>query len=133
MRLLLKEGAQVNAQGGRYGDALRAARARGHKAIVKLLLEKGALRSLLRYIPAKGLVAGLPLICIKGGAPGYKSTGRSRIYDSKTTINTIDLPSCLYAPPVNLDNLSNAAIHPTCYYNIFTLCISFSDVFSIFL
>jgi hypothetical protein len=49
------------------------------------------------------MVAGLPLPCIKGGALGYKSTGRSRIYDSKT-INTIDLPSCLYAPPVNLDS-----------------------------
>jgi len=31
--------------------------------------------------------------------------GRAHIYDSTiTTINTIDLPSCLYAPPVNLDN-----------------------------
>ena len=27
-------------------------------------------------------VAGLPLICIKGGAPGYKVMGRSRIHDS---------------------------------------------------
>jgi hypothetical protein len=58
-----------------------------------------------RYIPIEGLVAGLPLICIKGRTLGYKSTGRSRIYDSKSTINNNQLPSCLYAPPVNLDNL----------------------------
>ena len=51
------------------------------------------------------MIAGLPLTCIKGGAPGYKSTGRSRIYDSRTTINTINLPLCLYAPPVNLDRM----------------------------
>jgi len=58
---------------------------------------------LSRYIPVEGLVAGLPLICIKGRTLGYKSTGRSRIYDSKITINTINLPSCVYAPPINLD------------------------------
>ena len=51
------------------------------------------------------MVAGLPLPCIKAGALGYKSTGRSRIYESKTTINIINLPSCRYAPPVNLDRL----------------------------
>jgi NADPH:quinone reductase-like Zn-dependent oxidoreductase len=57
-----------------------------------------------QYNPLRGcIVAGLPLTCIKGGASGYKSTSRSRIYDSITKINTIDLPSCLYAPPVNLD------------------------------
>jgi hypothetical protein len=50
------------------------------------------------------LVAGLPLICIKGGALGYKATGRSRIHDRRRTINTINIPSCLYAPPENLDN-----------------------------
>jgi hypothetical protein len=55
-----------------------------------------------RYIPVEGLVAGLPLICIKGGALGYKATGRS-IHDSNITINTINLLSCIYAPPVNLD------------------------------
>ena len=54
----------------------------------------------------RGWVAGLSLTCIKGGALGYKSTGRSRIYESKITINTINLPLCLYAPPVNLDSRS---------------------------
>ncbi|KAH6666209.1 hypothetical protein B0J14DRAFT_199342 [Halenospora varia] len=42
LRLLLEEGANVNAQGGDYGNSLQAASARGHKAIVALLLEKGA-------------------------------------------------------------------------------------------
>jgi len=51
----------------------------------------------------RGWVAGLPLICIKYGAPGYKAVGKAHIYDSMTIINTINLPSCLYAPPVNLD------------------------------
>jgi hypothetical protein len=38
------------------------------------------------------LVAGLPLACIKGGALGYKSMGRSHLYDSRTIINTINYP-----------------------------------------
>jgi hypothetical protein len=38
----------------------------------------------------KGSVAGLPLICTEGGAPGYKSTGRSRIHDSIIIINSIN-------------------------------------------
>jgi len=57
-----------------------------------------------RYNPVKGLGSWLtPDLYRIGGALGYKSTGRSRIYDSKTAINTINLPLCLYAPPVNLD------------------------------
>ena len=39
---LLENGAEVNAQGGRYGNALQAASSEGHEAVVKLLLEKGA-------------------------------------------------------------------------------------------
>jgi hypothetical protein len=38
----------------------------------------------------KGSVAGLPLICTEGGAPGYKSTGRSRIQDRIIIINSIN-------------------------------------------
>jgi ankyrin repeat protein len=41
-RLLLDKGADVNAQGGHFGNALQAASARGHEAVVKLLLDKGA-------------------------------------------------------------------------------------------
>ncbi|KAL5378431.1 hypothetical protein DPSP01_009188 [Paraphaeosphaeria sporulosa] len=40
--LLIDNGAEVNAQGGRYGNALQAASFRGHEAFVKLLLDKGA-------------------------------------------------------------------------------------------
>jgi ankyrin repeat protein len=39
---LLEKGAEVNAQGGRYGNALQAASSRGHVEIVQRLLEKGA-------------------------------------------------------------------------------------------
>jgi ankyrin repeat protein len=40
-RQLVEKGADVNAQGGRYGSALQAASARGHDQVVQLLLEKG--------------------------------------------------------------------------------------------
>jgi hypothetical protein len=42
VRMLLEKGADVNAQGGHYGNALQAASARGHDQIVQRLLEKGA-------------------------------------------------------------------------------------------
>jgi hypothetical protein len=41
--LLVEKGANVNAQGGEYGNALVAASHRGHKVIMGLLLEKGAM------------------------------------------------------------------------------------------
>ncbi len=37
----LYEGADVNAQGGEYGNALQAASSRGHDQVVQILLEKG--------------------------------------------------------------------------------------------
>ena len=42
MRLLLDNGAEVNAECGLYGDALSAASGEGHKEIARLLLEHGA-------------------------------------------------------------------------------------------
>uniref|UniRef100_A0A093V869 Ankyrin repeat domain-containing protein 50 n=1 Tax=Talaromyces marneffei PM1 TaxID=1077442 RepID=A0A093V869_TALMA len=39
---LLEKGAEVNAQGGRYGNALQAASFEGHIEIVQILLERGA-------------------------------------------------------------------------------------------
>jgi ankyrin repeat protein len=42
VKVLLEKGAEVNAQGGEYGNALQAASFGGHEAIVKVLLEKGA-------------------------------------------------------------------------------------------
>jgi ankyrin repeat protein len=38
---LFKKGADVNAQGGEYGNALQVASANGHEQIVERLLEKG--------------------------------------------------------------------------------------------
>ncbi|KAF2647015.1 hypothetical protein K491DRAFT_615416, partial [Lophiostoma macrostomum CBS 122681] len=43
-KLLLDKGADVNAQGGLYGNALQAASIKGHEQVVKLLLDKGARR-----------------------------------------------------------------------------------------
>ena len=42
VEVLLELGATVNAQGGRYGNALQAASYRGHDKIVQMLLDKGA-------------------------------------------------------------------------------------------
>ncbi|KAL0937045.1 uncharacterized protein CTRU02_209261 [Colletotrichum truncatum] len=41
-RSLLEQAADVNVQGGTFGNALQAASARGHQEIIQLLLEKGA-------------------------------------------------------------------------------------------
>ena len=42
MKLLLENGAEANAEGGRYGNALQAALYMGNEATVKLLLANGA-------------------------------------------------------------------------------------------
>jgi ankyrin repeat protein len=42
VKMLLDKGADVNAQGGHYGNALQVASARGHKAVVKMLVSRGA-------------------------------------------------------------------------------------------
>jgi hypothetical protein len=42
VQYILSEGADVNAQGGYYGNALQAASLRGYKKIVELLLKEGA-------------------------------------------------------------------------------------------
>ncbi|KAK7178124.1 hypothetical protein PSPO01_15822, partial [Paraphaeosphaeria sporulosa] len=42
VKLLLDAGADVNAQGGEYGNALQAASDGGHEAVVKVLVDKGA-------------------------------------------------------------------------------------------
>jgi ankyrin repeat protein len=42
MEVLLDKGADVNAEGGKYGNALQAASHNGHKDIATLLLDKGA-------------------------------------------------------------------------------------------
>uniref|UniRef100_A0A0D2YEN7 NACHT domain-containing protein n=1 Tax=Fusarium oxysporum (strain Fo5176) TaxID=660025 RepID=A0A0D2YEN7_FUSOF len=41
-RNLIAEGAEINAQGGQYGNALQAASYEGHQEVVQLLLDKGA-------------------------------------------------------------------------------------------
>jgi hypothetical protein len=44
---LLEEGADVNAQSGRIGNALRVASSGGHKEIVEMLLEKFAASAMM--------------------------------------------------------------------------------------
>ncbi|KAL4911651.1 purine and uridine phosphorylase, partial [Aspergillus aurantiobrunneus] len=41
-KLLLEQGADINAQGGQYGNALQASASEGHEKIVQILLEQGA-------------------------------------------------------------------------------------------
>jgi ankyrin repeat protein len=40
--MLIDAGADVNAQGGSYGNALQAASGEGHKKVVKMLIDAGA-------------------------------------------------------------------------------------------
>ena len=42
VQMLLDKGANVNAQGGEYVNALQAASARGHDQVVQMLLDKEA-------------------------------------------------------------------------------------------
>jgi len=42
VEILMERGADVNAQGGRHGNALQAASHRGHGKVVELLMERGA-------------------------------------------------------------------------------------------
>ncbi len=42
VQMLLDKGADVNAQGGDFGDALQAASCEGHEKVVQMLLDKGA-------------------------------------------------------------------------------------------
>jgi Ankyrin repeats (many copies) len=44
VKLLVENGADINAQGGEYGSALQGASSGGHEAIVKLLVEMGVRR-----------------------------------------------------------------------------------------
>ena len=65
VKVLLDKGADVNAQGGKYGNALQAASSRGHEAVVKLLLDKGA------DVNAQGGYYGNALQAASSG--GYKT------------------------------------------------------------
>ncbi|KAF2652098.1 hypothetical protein K491DRAFT_695923, partial [Lophiostoma macrostomum CBS 122681] len=42
VKMLLDKGAEVNAQGGRYGNALQAALSIGNEQVVKMLRNAGA-------------------------------------------------------------------------------------------
>jgi ankyrin repeat protein len=42
VQILIDAGADVNAQGGEYGNALQAASAEGHDKVVQMLMNAGA-------------------------------------------------------------------------------------------
>jgi ankyrin repeat protein len=42
VEILLKKGANVNAQGGKYNNTLQAASAEGYEKVVEILLQNGA-------------------------------------------------------------------------------------------
>ena len=42
LTILLDRGAEVNARGGYYGNALQVASSKGHNQVVQILLDKGA-------------------------------------------------------------------------------------------
>jgi ankyrin repeat protein len=66
VQLLLEKGADVNTQGGRYGNALEAATLRGHYEIVKLLLEEGADVNALHPAALGGYLEIFQLLLEKG-------------------------------------------------------------------
>jgi hypothetical protein len=55
----------------------------------------------------------------RGGALGYKVMGRPYLRDSRT-INTINLPSCLCALPVNLDSIALPSNTGRCLCHVVT-------------
>ncbi|CEO59716.1 hypothetical protein PMG11_04381 [Penicillium brasilianum] len=74
VRQLLQKGANINAEGGRYGYVLQAASSRGHVEVVELLLEKdadvnaqgGAYGNALQAASHKGYTEVVQLLLAKG-------------------------------------------------------------------
>ncbi|KAJ6045252.1 hypothetical protein N7460_006607 [Penicillium canescens] len=61
VQLLLSIGTSVNAEGGRYGNALQAASYQGHEEIVRVLIKEGA------NVNAQGGCYGSALQAAKAG------------------------------------------------------------------
>jgi ankyrin repeat protein len=78
VQLLVDKGADVNAQGGEYGNALQAASERGHEQVVKTLLDKGA------NVNAQGVVYGNALQA--ASARGYEQVVKM-LLDKGANIN----------------------------------------------
>lgn len=81
-RLLLEEGADVNAQGENYGHALQAASVNGHEAVVRLLLEKGA------HVNAQGGDYGHALQA--ASASGHEAVVRLLLDNSVILMHRVD-------------------------------------------
>ncbi|KAF2463616.1 ankyrin, partial [Lindgomyces ingoldianus] len=75
VQLLVDKGADVNAQGGHYGNALQAASSGGHEQIVRLLVDKGA------DVNAQGHLRVLELLILKEPAiPLYDRYERTLLW-----------------------------------------------------
>jgi len=73
------------------------------RGVIQLLLYAYLQYFMSRYNPVKGLFGSwlTPDLYREGGATGYKAMGWSHLHDSITIIiNTINLPSCQHALPV---------------------------------
>jgi ankyrin repeat protein len=75
VEMLLEKGADVNAQGGDYGNALHAASVEGHEKVVEMLLEKGAdvymrlISACVDHDTARGVApTGPPCACLRDPA-----------------------------------------------------------------
>ena len=77
VKILLNAKADVNAQGGEYGNALQAASWCGHEAVVRLLLDKGAdVNCAGRELRQRS--AGSILVRARGGGSTAAGQGRGR-------------------------------------------------------
>lgn len=87
--LLVHEGADVNAQGGEYGNALQAACYHGRKRIAELLIQKGAeinarsgrIGSVLRAACSKGNECIVRLLLDSGAFINDDGTHEECVYD----------------------------------------------------
>ena len=95
VQILLNKGADVNAQGGEYGNALQAASSGGHDQVVQILLDKGA-----DVNAQRGKYGNALYVASSGGHdqdssrwPRKKTLGHSRLRDLSSRLQ--DLPGCL--------------------------------------
>jgi ankyrin repeat protein len=91
-KLLLDEGADVSAEGGRHGNALQAASFRGHVETVELLLKKGA------DVNAQGGRYGNALAA--ASVEGHDEIVEMLLAEGRTSTRRVATSATLYRPPL---------------------------------